>query len=60
MTLVDGAADDLPAVAVLRDLVQLSDGMTAIELADGPRVFAPADNTSAAVMRQLAAKEAAS
>ncbi len=55
VTLADSAANELPALAILRDLVQPPDGTVAIELADGPRVFAPAGSTPAAVMRQLAA-----
>ncbi|MER9651851.1 transposase [Mesorhizobium sp. M0199] len=41
VVLADGAAKELPALGALRDLVQPPDGMVAIELADGRRVFAP-------------------
>ena len=60
MTLADGAAIEVPALAALRDLVQPPDGMIAIELVDGPRVFALAGSTPAAVTRKLAARETAS
>jgi transposase-like protein len=60
VTFADGAADELPALAALRDLVRPPDGMTAIELDDGRRVFAPAGSSPAAVKRQLAGKEKAS
>src|SRR6266852_1902051 len=33
--------DSTPAALLLRDLVQPPDGMTAVDLADGRRVFAP-------------------
>ncbi|MGY4173466.1 hypothetical protein [Bradyrhizobium sp. USDA 4529] len=46
VTLADGAANEVPVLAVLRNLVQPPDGMMALELADGRRVFAPAGNTS--------------
>lgn len=54
VVLADGAENELPALAALRDLVQSPDGMMAIELADGRRVSAPAGSTPAAVKRQLA------
>ena len=57
VALSDGAANEPPALAVLRDLVQPPDGMIAIELDDGRRVFAPADSSPAAVKRQLAKRE---
>jgi transposase-like protein len=60
VTLADGAASEVPALAALRDLVQPPDGMIAIELEDGGRVFAPAGSNPAAVKRQLAGKEKAS
>ncbi|MDX8496710.1 transposase [Mesorhizobium sp. VK22B] len=60
VALADGMADELPALAALRGLVQPPDGMVAIELDDGRRVFAPAGTTAAAVKRQLTAKEKAS
>ncbi|MER9632167.1 transposase, partial [Mesorhizobium sp. M0296] len=42
VVLADGAANEPPALGALRDLVQPPNGMVAIELADGRRVFAPA------------------
>jgi hypothetical protein len=60
VTLADGAASEVPALAALHDLVQPPDGMIAIELEDGGRVFAPAGSNPAAVKRQLAGKEKAS
>ncbi|MGY3493927.1 transposase [Bradyrhizobium sp. USDA 4502] len=45
VTLADGAANEVPALAALHDLVQPPDGTIAIELADGRRVSAPAGNT---------------
>jgi len=45
VALADGAANELPALAVLRDLVRPPDGMMAIEVGDGRRVFAPADSS---------------
>ena len=47
VALADGAANELPALAVLRDLVRPPDGMMAIEVGDGRRVFAPADSSPA-------------
>ncbi|WP_292155850.1 hypothetical protein [Mesorhizobium sp.] len=58
--LADGGENEPPALAALRDLVRPPDGMVAIELDDGRRVFAPAGATPAAVKRQLAGKEKAS
>lgn len=60
VVLADGADNELPTLAALRDLVRPPDGMVAIELDDGRRVFAPAGTTSAAVKRHLAGKEKAS
>ena len=57
VALSDGAANEPSALAVLRDLVRPPDGMIAIELDDGRRVFAPADSSPAAVKRQLAKRE---
>jgi hypothetical protein len=53
----DGAAHEVPALAALRDLVRSPDGMTAIELDDGQRVFAPAGSSPAEVKRQLAERQ---
>jgi len=53
----DGTAKDVPALAALRDLVQPPDGMMAIHLDDGRRVFAPTGSNPAAVKQQFAGKE---
>ena len=60
MAVADGAKNEVPALAALRDLVRPPDGMTAIELYDGRRVFAPAGTNPAEVKRQLAGNEKAS
>jgi hypothetical protein len=60
LALADGMAEELPALAALRGLVKPPDGMVAIELGDGRRVFAPVGTTAAAAKRQLTAKEKAS
>jgi transposase-like protein len=60
VALADSTAKDMPALAALRDLVKPPDGMMAIDLDDGRRVFAPAGSSAAEVKRQLAAKEKAS
>jgi transposase-like protein len=60
VALADGAANEVPALAALRDLVRPPDGLTANELEDGRRVFAPAGSSPAEVKRQLAVKENAS
>jgi transposase-like protein len=57
VALSEGAANEPSALAVLRDLVRPPDGMMAIELDDGRRVFAPVDSGPAAVKRQLAERE---
>lgn len=57
--LADGAESEPPALAALRNLVRPPDGMVAIELDDGRRVFAPAGASAAAVKRHLAGKEKA-
>ncbi len=44
---------------VLQDLLPVPDGMTAVELGDGRRVFAPIGVDPAAVRRQVAEREAA-
>ncbi|UVK47538.1 transposase [Mesorhizobium sp. AR07] len=46
-------ADGWPATLLLRDLVQPPDGMTAIDLPDGRRVFAPAGSDTDAVREHL-------
>jgi transposase-like protein len=45
--------DELPAMLRLRDLVQPPDGMTAVDLPDGRRVFAPAGVDPHAVREHL-------
>jgi transposase-like protein len=60
VALADGATNKVPALAALRDLVRPPNGMMAIELEDGPRVFAPAGSSPAEVKRQFAGKEKAS
>lgn len=60
VALTKGTANEVPALAALRDLVRPPDGMTAVELEDGRRVFAPAGSSPAEVKRQLANKEKAS
>ena len=51
--------DDAPAMLRLRDLVQPPDGMTAIDLPDGRRVFAPAGVDPQAVREGVVGKGAA-
>jgi len=60
VTLADGAASEVPALARLRDLVRPPNGMAAIELEDGRRVFAPEGSSPAEVKQQLAGKGKAS
>jgi transposase-like protein len=57
VALTDGAANEVPALTALRDLVKPPDGMMAIKLEDGRRVFASAGSSPADVKRQLAGKE---
>nr|WP_164762577.1 hypothetical protein [Mesorhizobium sp. M7A.F.Ca.MR.245.00.0.0] len=59
VALADGAANELPALAALRDLVQPPDGMVAMEL-DMDGACSRAGATTAAVKRQLTGKEKAS
>ena len=54
VALADGAVNELPALAALRDLVRPPDGMMAIEVSDGQRVFVPEGSNPAAVKRLLA------
>ena len=46
-------ADGAPATRLLRDLVQPPDGMMAIDLPDGRRVFAPAGSDLEAVRAHI-------
>jgi hypothetical protein len=57
VALADGAANEVPALAALRDLMRPPDGMMAIELDDGQRVFAPEGSNPVAVKRRLAKGE---
>jgi hypothetical protein len=57
VTLADDMANEVPTLAALRDLVRPPDGMMAIELGDGRRVFAPEGSSPADVKRQLAGNE---
>jgi transposase-like protein len=57
VALANGAANEPPALAVVRDLVRPPHGMMAIELDDGRRVFAPEGSNPAAVKRRLAKGE---
>ncbi|MHB0767025.1 IS66 family insertion sequence element accessory protein TnpA [Bradyrhizobium sp. 1.29L] len=58
---VANEVSDSPSPAlVLHDLLQPPDGMVAVELADGRRVFAPADADPDAVRRHVADREIAS
>ncbi|WP_316228320.1 transposase [Bradyrhizobium sp. SZCCHNR1039] len=56
---VANTASDGPLPLVLHDLLQPPDGMVAVELADGRRVFAPADADLEAVRRHVAARKTA-
>ncbi|WP_136618891.1 MULTISPECIES: IS66 family insertion sequence element accessory protein TnpA [Mesorhizobium] len=49
-----------PVPVVLHDLLQPPDGMTAVELPDGRRVFAPAGSDPGVVRRHVLDREAAS
>lgn len=53
-------ASDAPSSLVLHDLLQPPDGMVAVELADGRRVFAPNDADPDVVRRHVAERETAS
>jgi len=52
VTLTDSAANEVPALTALRDLVKPPDGMLEIKLEDGRRVFAPAGSSPADVKRR--------
>ena len=51
--------DDMPAARALRDLVDPPEGMMAVALHDGRRVFAPVGSDPDAVRAQIESKEAA-
>lgn len=57
---VANAASDDPLPLVLHDLLQPPDGMVAVELTDGRRVFASADADPDVVRRHVADREIAS
>lgn len=56
---LDGLSIGDPATAVLHDLIPEPNGMTAVELPDGRRVFAPAGSDPEAVRRHVLEQEAA-
>lgn len=51
VAVADGSAGASSMPVVLHDLLQPPDGMTAVELSDGRRVFAPVDSDPEAVRR---------
>jgi len=53
VALADDAVNELPALAALRDLVRAPDGMMAIEVSDGQRVFVPEASCGEAAARQV-------
>ncbi|MGX1354104.1 transposase-like protein [Bradyrhizobium elkanii] len=57
---VANTTSDGPLPLVLHDLLQPPDGMVAVELPDGRRVFAPADADPDVVRRHVADRETAS
>lgn len=57
--LADGQTGASSAPLVLHDLLQPPDGMTAVELGDGRRVFAPLGSDPAAVRQHVLNREAA-
>ena len=59
VTLGGGQSGASSAPVVLHDLLQPPGGMTAVELADGRRVFAPKDSDPDAVLRHVLEQEAA-
>jgi transposase-like protein len=56
--IADGASSAPAQLLVLHDLIQAPDGMMAVDLGDGRRVFAPVDSDPEDVRRQAAAQEA--
>lgn len=58
VTLADGLSETPAQLLVLHDLLQAPDGMIAVELNDGRRVFAPAGSDPEEVWRQAEAREA--
>ena len=59
VTLADRRSGATSTPLVLRDLLQPPNGMTAIELADGRRVFAPLGSDPETVRRHVSDREAA-
>lgn len=59
VTMPAGGAGALSVPMVLHDLLQPPDGMTAVELPDGRRVFAPAGSDPEVVRRHVLDREAA-
>ena len=57
--LADGRSGATSTPLVLHDLLQPPNGMTAIELADGRRVFAPVGSDPETVRRHVSDREAA-
>jgi transposase-like protein len=57
VALADGAESEPSALAALRDLVRPPDGMIAIELDDGRRVFAPVGSNPEDVKQRLVERE---
>lgn len=55
--IVESRADRIGAPSLLADLLPKPDGMREVELADGRRVFAPADADPDAVRREVAVRE---
>jgi transposase-like protein len=59
VAVADGSAGASSTPVVLHDLLQPPDGMTAVELSDGRRVFAPVGSDPEAVRRHVSDREAA-
>jgi hypothetical protein len=58
VALADGATNELPALATLRDFVRPPNEMTAIEPEDGRRVLSPRGRSPTEVKRQVSADRA--
>lgn len=56
---LDGFSSDTPATTVLHDLIPKPDGMRAVELPDGRRVFVPLGSDPKTVRRHVSDQEAA-
>ena len=57
MKLIDERAGAASTPAVLHDLLRPADGMAAVELGDGRRVFAPIGSDPDVVRRHVAERE---